>query len=309
MADHGTAGSAHRQRQGSRRCGPPRHSSPASTTTRQPPMRTAAPFKVRYRDGYLPGRNAPTRRTAIARRRPVRRTRFRRRLTATAPPGARQGPNDSPQHSVRTSFSGAVRAATADTANRMPALPRYQTAPPASGRRPPETVRSETQSEPAMPRTPPPRTGNRFRFHHRRTGAGLAHHWKRRHVHHRPPPGADRGRTSIPRVSGDERGRTDPRVFPARAGMNAGYSGPTGRFLGAGAHRPGAPVSPPAERASREDSAPCGSAARRFLGAGAGTGAGIEGEDRYRAAATMHTSTAPPPDRATLHTWMPPFPS
>ena len=26
-----------------------------------------------------------------------------------------------------------------------------------------------------MPRTPPPRTGNRFRFHHRRTGAGLAH--------------------------------------------------------------------------------------------------------------------------------------
>ena len=43
------------------------------------------PPRVSIRDGYLPGRNTPTRRTAIARRRPVRRTRFPRR--PTAPPG------------------------------------------------------------------------------------------------------------------------------------------------------------------------------------------------------------------------------
>ena len=71
MADPGTAGSAHRQRQGSRRCGPSRH--------------RCGPLRVSIRDGYLPGRNAPTRRTPIARGRPVRRTRSRRPLNRPRP--------------------------------------------------------------------------------------------------------------------------------------------------------------------------------------------------------------------------------
>ena len=77
-----------------------------------------------------------------------------------------------------------------------------------------------------MPRTPPPRTGNRFRFHHGRTGAGLVHHWKRRHGRHRPPqppPSADRGRTTLRNAplrtsfSGAGRGRHSRRREPSPA--------------------------------------------------------------------------------------------
>ena len=53
-----------------------------------------------------------------------------------------------------------------------------------------------------MPRTPPPRTGNRFRFHHRRHRAGLVHHWKRRHGRHRRPCYASGMEASLPIVIG-----------------------------------------------------------------------------------------------------------
>ena len=95
---------------------------------------------------------------------------------ATAPPSAYQGPNDSPQ---RSDPNVVLRRRYA------PPRPPPRTEPGASSI-PDRTGsfwtsstgdgRPETQSEPAMPRTPPPRTGNRFRFHHGRTGAGLVHH-------------------------------------------------------------------------------------------------------------------------------------
>ena len=125
MADHGTAGSADRQRQGSRRCGPVRHSSP-----------------FRYRDGHLPGRNAETRRTAVARRR----SEIGRRLTRVTS-GAGRTERLTARLRSRTTFTGAGRAAHGAT------------------RRGPET-----KSEPAKLASPPSRTGNRFRFHRRRPG-------------------------------------------------------------------------------------------------------------------------------------------
>ena len=72
------------------------------------------PPRVSIRDGYLPGRNATTRRTAITRRRPVRRTRFRRRLTHAAhrrrrlrgPPSRPTGRFRVPRASGRAGMNG-----------------------------------------------------------------------------------------------------------------------------------------------------------------------------------------------------------